>query len=150
MTGKRVGVIGAGSSAIQVIPTVQPSKWIFQYSASGDANLLALVVKSLTSFIRSPTWIAPQFLGQLAKDGRGTKYTEEQKAEFQESAEALLSYRREIDHLLNSRFPNFYKGSEQQRMAREMVEKGMREKLAGMDPKLRESLIPDFDVGCRR
>ncbi|KAJ5463430.1 hypothetical protein N7475_008374 [Penicillium sp. IBT 31633x] len=132
LTGKRVGVIGAGSSAIQVIPTVQP------------------IVKSLTSFIRSPTWIAPQFLGQLAKDGRGTKYTEEQKAEFRQNAEKLLEYRREIDHALNSRFPNFYKGSEQQRMAREAVEKGMREKLSGMDPKLRESLIPDFDVGCRR
>ncbi|KAJ5781044.1 hypothetical protein N7457_006204 [Penicillium paradoxum] len=132
LTGKRVGVIGAGSSAIQVIPTVQP------------------IVKSLTSFIRSPTWVAPQFLGQLAKDGRGTKYTEEQKAEFRQSSETLLNYRREIDHALNSRFPNFYTGSEQQKMAREAVEKGMREKLAGMEPKLRESLIPDFDVGCRR
>jgi cation diffusion facilitator CzcD-associated flavoprotein CzcO len=107
-------------------------------------------VSSLTSFIRSPTWIAPQFLGQLAKDGRGTKYTDEQKAEFRDNADALLKYRQDIDHALNSRFPNFYKGSAQQKMARELVEKGMREKLAAMDPKLRESLIPDFDVGCRR
>jgi len=115
-----------------------------------EVLILGLVVKSLTSFIRSPTWIAPQFLGQLAKDGRGTKYTEEQQEEFRRNPDKLLQYRREIDHALNSRFPNFYKNSNEQKMARTLVESGMREKLAAMDPKLRESLIPDFDVGCRR
>ncbi|KAJ5210155.1 hypothetical protein N7491_009963 [Penicillium cf. griseofulvum] len=132
VTGKRVAVVGAGSSAIQVIPAIQP------------------LVKSLTSFIRSPTWIAPQFLGQLAKDGRGTKYSKEQQEEFTRNPDKLLQYRREIDHALNSRFPNFYKDSDEQKTARKLVESGMREKLAAMNPKLRESLIPDFDVGCRR
>ena len=35
-------------------------------------------------------------------------------------------------------------------MSREIVEKSMRERLAKMNPTLREQLIPDFDVGCRR
>lgn len=107
-------------------------------------------MKSLTSFIRSPTWIAPQFVGQIAKEGRGTKYTEEQKQDFRRNPDRLLQYRQEIDQALNSRFPNFYKNSKEQKLAREIVEKAMRERLLEMDPALRESLIPDFDIGCRR
>ncbi|KAF9886732.1 hypothetical protein FE257_011109 [Aspergillus nanangensis] len=132
LSGKTVAVIGAGSSAIQVVPTIQPT------------------VEKLVNFIRSPTWIAPQFVGQIAKDGRGTKYTPEQKANFRQNPEELLKHRQEIDHALNSRFPNFYKGSAAQKASRDIVEKGMREKLAAMDPALREKLIPEFDVGCRR
>ncbi|KAG7293464.1 hypothetical protein NEMBOFW57_003515 [Staphylotrichum longicolle] len=132
LTGKRVAVIGAGSSAIQVVPTIQP------------------IVKSLVNFARSPTWIAPQFVGRLAPDGRATTYTEEQKERFRNDPEYLKQYRREVDHELNGRFPNFYKGSPAQKASREIIEKSMRERLSKMDPALREKLIPDFDVGCRR
>lgn len=109
-----------------------------------------VVVKSLISFIRSPTWIAPQFVGQIAPDGRGTQYTEEHKEQFRKDPEHMRRYRQEVDHALNARFPNFYKNSPEQKVAKEIVEKGMREKLDKIDPALRESLIPDFDVGCRR
>lgn len=109
-----------------------------------------IVVKSLVNFARSPTWIAPQFVGRLAPDGRATTYTEEQKEKFRSDPEYLKRYRREVDHELNGRFPNFYKGSPAQKMSREIIEKSMRERLSKMDPALREKLIPDFDVGCRR
>ncbi|KAK3323137.1 flavin-binding monooxygenase [Cercophora scortea] len=132
LSGKRVAVIGAGSSAIQVVPTIQP------------------IVQSLVNFARSPTWIAPQFVGRLAPDGRRTIYTEEQKERFRNDPAYLKQYRREVDHELNSRFPNFYKGSPEQKASREIVEKSMRERLAKMDPVLREKLIPEFDVGCKR
>ncbi|MBE3043019.1 hypothetical protein IMZ48_10695 [Candidatus Bathyarchaeota archaeon] len=55
-----------------------------------------------------------------------------------------------MDQTLNSRFPNFYKGSDAQKASRDLIEGSMREKLSKMDPALREKLIPDFDVGCRR
>ena len=42
--GKRVGVIGNGSSAIQIIPSIQKTEGI-----------------SLSCFMRSPTWIASAF-----------------------------------------------------------------------------------------
>ncbi|KAL4769731.1 hypothetical protein BDW60DRAFT_224760 [Aspergillus nidulans var. acristatus] len=132
LTGKRVAVIGAGSSAIQVVPTIQP------------------VVKSLISFNRSPTWIAPQFAGHLASAGRATTYTEEEKEKFRNDPNHLRQYRKQIDQALNSRFPNFYKGSQEQKTSRQIVETAMRERLTKMDPDLREKLIPDFDVGCRR
>lgn len=111
---------------------------------------LGIVVKSLVTFARSPTWVAPQFVGRLATDGRSTEYTEAQKERFRTDREHLVAYRREIDQELNSRFPNFYKHSPAQKMSREIVEKSMRERLAKMNPTLREQLIPDFDVGCRR
>lgn len=109
-----------------------------------------IVVKSLLNFARSPTWIAPQFVGRLAPDGRGTAYTEEQKEKFRNDPDHLKRYRREVDHELNSRFPNFYKNSPAQKASRELIEQSMRERLAKMDPALVEQLIPDFDVGCRR
>jgi len=115
-----------------------------------NTTLRLIVVKSLVNFARSPTWIAPQFVGRLAPDGRATTYTEEQKEKFRSDPEYLKRYRREVDHELNGRFPNFYKGSPAQKMSREIIEKSMRERLSKMDPALREKLIPDFDVGCRR
>ncbi|EFW15400.1 cyclohexanone 1,2-monooxygenase [Coccidioides posadasii str. Silveira] len=134
LTGKTVAVIGAGSSGIQVVPTIQPSEPSHSCSWSNW----------------SPTWIAPQFAGHLASAGRATKYTEEEKEKFRNDRDYLRKYRQEIDHAINSRFPNFYKGSQEQKISREIVEKGMRERLSKMDPELREKLIPDFDVGCRR
>ncbi|KAK0723436.1 hypothetical protein B0T26DRAFT_675006 [Lasiosphaeria miniovina] len=119
---KRVAVIGAGSSAIQVVPTVQP------------------VVKSLVNF----------FVGRLDPGGRATVYTEQQKQQFRDDPAVLLAYRREVDHELNSRFPNFYKGSPQQQASRDIVEKSMRERLYKMAPVLREQLVPKLDVGCKR
>lgn len=151
LTGKTVGVIGAGSSGIQIVPTIQPSKQALSVPVDSSGNAEQnLVVKSLISFNRSPTWIAPQFAGHLASAGRETKYTEEEKERFRNDPEHLRKYRREIDQVLNSRFPNFYKGSAEQEASRGIVEKGMRERLSKMDPELREKLIPDFDVGCRR
>lgn len=111
---------------------------------------LSAVVKSLVSFARSPTWIAPQFVGQLATEGRGTVYSEEEKEKFRNDPEHLKQYRRSVDQALNSRFPNFYKGSDAQKASREIIEGSMREKLSKMEPALRDKLIPDFDVGCRR
>lgn len=89
-------------------------------------------------------------MGKLAPDGRATVYGEEQKEKFRKDPEYLKQYRREIDQELNGRFPNFYKGSDRQKISRSIVEQSMRERLAKMDPELREKMIPDFDVGCRR
>ena len=111
---------------------------------------ISAVVKSLVSFARSPTWIAPQFVGQLAKEGRGTVYTEEEKEKFRQDPAYLKQYRRDVDQALNSRFPNFYKGSAAQKASRDLIEGNMRERLSKLDPALREKLIPEFDVGCRR
>jgi cation diffusion facilitator CzcD-associated flavoprotein CzcO len=57
--GKRVGVIGNGSSGIQVVPHLQ--------KAVGDEG-------HLYNFIRGPTWVIPGYLSQLTPDGLGNNF----------------------------------------------------------------------------
>lgn len=106
------------------------------------------VVGQLLSFNRSPTWVAPEFAGQLAADGRETIYTEEQKAGFRNNPETLTRYRRDIEQGMNARFPSFYKYSEAQKNAKQLVSGVMKTRLK--DPVLAEKLIPSFELGCRR
>jgi hypothetical protein len=108
-----------------------------------------LVVSKLVSFNRSPTWVAPEFAWQMAAQGRGTKYSEEQRAEWRNSPETFRQYRRDIEHAMNSRFPSFYRYSEAQKMGRAMVGDMMRKRLQ-KKPELAKKLIPDFELGCRR
>lgn len=59
--GKRIAMIGNGSSAIQIMPE------------------LARKAKQVTNFIRSPTWITPG-LGSAVIEGKTNKvYSEEEK-----------------------------------------------------------------------
>ncbi|CEN60361.1 hypothetical protein ASPCAL02802 [Aspergillus calidoustus] len=131
LKGKRVAVIGSGASAIQVVPTIQP------------------IVQQLVSFHRSPSWVAAEFAGQLASQGRNTIYTEKEKQRFRQDPEYFLSYRREIEHGMNARFPSFYRDSDAQKLGIENVTKSMRTRL-GNNPELCEKLIPKFPLGCRR
>ncbi|KAF5010123.1 hypothetical protein FDECE_3709 [Fusarium decemcellulare] len=131
LEGKRVAVIGSGASALQVVPTIQP------------------VVKQLVSFHRSPSWVAAEFAGQFASEGRNTVYTEEEKQRFRQDSEYFLSYRRDIEHGMNARFPSFYRNSDAQRLGIKNVTKSMRTRL-GNDSELCEKLIPKFPLGCRR
>lgn len=55
LSGKVVAVLGSGSSAIQIVPTIQPE------------------VKHLTTFIRSPTWVTAGFAQSKAGPG-GTNF----------------------------------------------------------------------------
>jgi cation diffusion facilitator CzcD-associated flavoprotein CzcO len=58
ITGKRVALIGAGSSGIQILPSIQP------------------IVKRVDHYMRSRTWIAPVGVGFeiLAEQGGTGKY----------------------------------------------------------------------------
>ncbi|KAH0276761.1 flavin-binding monooxygenase, partial [Aureobasidium melanogenum] len=72
-----VGLIGNGSSGIQILPAVLPS------------------VKSLTTFIREPTWVAPP-LGQEPK-----KYTDAEIQQFKTDPQFHLEMRQEIEKSLS-------------------------------------------------
>jgi cation diffusion facilitator CzcD-associated flavoprotein CzcO len=78
--GKRVGVIGNGSSAIQIVPQIQKT------------------AKKVVNYIRSSTWISSNYAAQYAKDGKNFEYTEEQKKEFRENPEVLFKMRQNIEH----------------------------------------------------
>ncbi|KAH0523187.1 hypothetical protein TsFJ059_008230 [Trichoderma semiorbis] len=62
--GKTIGVIGSGSSAIQMVPQLQKE------------------VKSLISFNRSPSWITQEFGAKYIPEGRGLVYSDEQREEW--------------------------------------------------------------------
>lgn len=78
---KSTGLTAGRSSAIQVLPAIQPH------------------VKNLTTFIRSPTYIAPP-MG--TSDQR--EYTEEEKQAFKNQPGALLKHRKEMEDGLNKYF----------------------------------------------
>ncbi|KAJ5783021.1 cyclohexanone monooxygenase [Penicillium paradoxum] len=132
VTNKTVAVLGCGSSGVQIVPTIQPK------------------VKSLTTFIRTPTWITAGFAQSHAGPGGANfEFSEEQKKIFREKPDEYLRYRKEIEGELNQRFKFIIANSKEQAEAREYSTKEMITKL-GNDPQLVKALLPDFAVGCRR
>ncbi|OQU96347.1 hypothetical protein CLAIMM_02442 isoform 3 [Cladophialophora immunda] len=129
--GKTVAVVGAGSSAIQIVPSLQP------------------VVKKLVNFIRSPTWITPEFSESLAKDGRDTRFTPEEIERFNKDKSHFLQYRKLVQNTGSSSFSLYYKGSDLQEQSMTKFANLMRERL-DYNEELCEKLIPKFAVGCRR
>ncbi|OQU95562.1 hypothetical protein CLAIMM_01747 [Cladophialophora immunda] len=129
--GKRVAVIGNGSSAIQIVPQ------------------MAKVASQVTNFIRSPTWITPGVASSLIQGKVNHAYSEEEKAHFRENPAALKEYRKKIQHASNAVFGIFEKDSPAQLAAKDVTKKFMLERLGGNE-ELGEKLIPDWELGCRR
>jgi cation diffusion facilitator CzcD-associated flavoprotein CzcO len=129
--GKRVAIIGNGSSAIQILPKMQKT------------------AKHITTYIRSPTWISPNFAGRLAKHGRNFSYSDEEKREFREDGQKFYEYRKKIEQDFNRFFMAFFRGSTEQEQLHRVSLREMKRKLNN-DPYLCEKLIPKWEVGCRR
>ncbi|RDL35489.1 Uncharacterized protein BP5553_07420 [Venustampulla echinocandica] len=130
--GKKVAVLGCGSSGVQIVPTIQPE------------------VQELVTFIRTPTWITAGFAQDKAgPNGSNFNFTKEQKDVFRTNPEAYLTYRKEVENELNNRFKFIIKDSVEQEEAVSFLTNEMKAKL-GANPGLIKHLIPDFAVGCRR
>ncbi|KAH3907715.1 hypothetical protein HBI56_181230 [Parastagonospora nodorum] len=126
LTGKNVGLIGNGSSGIQILPAILPK------------------AASVASFIREPTWIT-----QMTMPGfEPRRFSDEEKAEFLSFPGKHLEYRKNIEHLGNSFFPLFLRDSPAQEQAMQQFSQGMKDEIP--DPVLQEQLIPKWSVGCRR
>ncbi|KAF2093574.1 FAD/NAD(P)-binding domain-containing protein [Rhizodiscina lignyota] len=124
LTGKHVGLIGNGSSGIQVLPTIQP------------------IVSKCTTFIREPTWVSPvQGLEQHV-------FSDKEKLEFATKPGVLLDYRKNVERGLNGQFGLFLKGNNINEDTHKYFLSQMKEKLH--NEYLESKLIPDFSVGCRR
>ncbi|KAF2123432.1 putative FAD-containing monooxygenase [Dothidotthia symphoricarpi CBS 119687] len=119
LTGKRVSVIGAGASAVQVVPQIQP------------------LVKQLSVYIRTPSWITtlPESFQELgsAADTSDDEYLQRCK---------------DFESYYNMLFPVFHKDSSTQKQKRQEMASWMEDRIA--DPVLREKLIPNYELGCRR
>ncbi|KAL2843694.1 hypothetical protein BJY01DRAFT_235534 [Aspergillus pseudoustus] len=128
--GKRVAVIGNGSSAIQLVPEMQRT------------------AKSLVNYIRNPTWIGAQFLQEYSEDGK-LVYSEEKKRQFREDPESFFQMRKKIEHGFNTLFTSMVNGTPEQKLMDESYKQIMHNTLKN-DAELIERMVPKFNVGCRR
>lgn len=121
--GKRVGVIGTGSTAIQITSALVPS------------------VAKFSLFQRTPQWIAPQ---------ENAFYTDAEKSAYRADP---IAFRKMADGLAKAFHETFSNGvvdagSEQMKnleaACRENLEKSVR------DPVLREKLRPNYRAACKR
>ncbi|KAL1964459.1 hypothetical protein VTN77DRAFT_6885 [Rasamsonia byssochlamydoides] len=129
VTDKRVAIIGAGASAIQVLPALQP------HAAHIDI------------YIRTPSWITPP-AGEKFNNEHNHIYTEDEKARFRDDPESSLRTRKAMESSFNAMYKAFFKNSDAQREWRVKLEARMKELIASET--LQQKLIPSFEVGCRR
>ncbi|KAF9469634.1 FAD/NAD-binding domain-containing protein [Collybia nuda] len=133
---KRIAIIGVGSSAIQMVPALQPK------------------VKHLVNFVRGRTWLSGPFVQErLTKLGGSNtvtnyQFTDEDKKNFEDD-DYYRKFRWELENELNGAHSATLKGSPAQDAAREAFREDMLVKLA-KKPWIAEHLIPDFAPCCRR
>ncbi|KAM5545289.1 hypothetical protein V8D89_001400 [Ganoderma adspersum] len=137
---KRVGVVGSGSTAIQVVSALAPH------------------VASLANYVRGQTWLAPPFSMDMVKDllGRSQSAAEddltlrpEEIERFKNDPEYFDRVRHMLENSMNSSHAFTQRGSTMQSDFQKMFRKLMEDKLASR-PHIAEKLIPDFPVSCRR
>jgi cation diffusion facilitator CzcD-associated flavoprotein CzcO len=123
LEGKRVGIIGTGSTAVQIT------------SAIVDR------VAHLSVFQRTAQWIMPQ---------ENPAYTEAEKREYREHPEVLGELRRNLSFLFAQNFSNAVVDADSPQM--KVIEDSCRENLENSvsDPELREKLRPNYRAACKR
>jgi cation diffusion facilitator CzcD-associated flavoprotein CzcO len=123
IAGKRVGVVGTGSSAIQIVGAVVDE------------------VAELRLFQRTPQWIAP---------AENPAYTEDEKAEFRRSPAAMEAVRQAVSRALTDGFANVL--SDATSPVLQAIHDTCVAHLEGSvrDPVLRERLRPSYRAACKR
>lgn len=83
----------------------------------------------MTAFIRSSTWITPEFAAEFAPEGRTAFFSERQKEEWNKDKRKFIEYRKAVESSMNGFFSGQYKASQPARDARDAFSKTMRERL---------------------
>ena len=122
ITGKRVGVIGNGSTGVQIVSTIAPE------------------VAQLIHFQRSPQWMLP---------GYDAEYSHEERAGFRADPGRVERIRREaLDNIDAFNFAVQHPDSEEMAGLEQAAAQYLEASVA--DPELREKLRPDYRPACRR
>ncbi|TVY47159.1 putative sterigmatocystin biosynthesis monooxygenase, partial [Lachnellula occidentalis] len=129
--GKKVAVIGNGSTGVQIVPAMQPK------------------TSSITAYYRQPTWISVNFCADKARNGKNFAYTEEEKKKFREDPTAHLQLRKELEGSLNGFFYGMYTGHPAQKALEAACRQQMLDLMKG-HPEMSSKMIPSFHPGCRR
>lgn len=121
LKGKRIGVVGSGASAIQIVPEMQK------------------IASELVVFQRSAPYMNPR---------NGNSYSKTEKRTFERCPEVLEHLRAHIFWFGEAQFaqrrmvPAFLED------ARRVAITHMESQVA--DPELRKKLTPDYEIGCKR
>ncbi|KAK7733127.1 hypothetical protein SLS53_008315 [Cytospora paraplurivora] len=126
--GKRVGLIGNGSSGQQLLEALHPG------------------CGRLTLFVRQPTWLFGGF------GGPQRRYTAEEIQNFKDQPLVLMQKRKVFESRVNSYFGLCLRESPEQAALRKHLTERIKDQLSeqdqhGFNP---EDLIPEYAVGCRR
>jgi cation diffusion facilitator CzcD-associated flavoprotein CzcO len=123
LAGRRLGVIGTGSSAIQIV------------------GALVDEVAELSLFQRTAQWIMP--MGNQA-------YSEAEKAAFRRHPETIAQLRSEISHMFTDGFSNHLAdvSSPQLQAIHDACVANLENSVK--DPGLREKLRPNYRAACKR
>ncbi|PWY77304.1 monooxygenase [Aspergillus sclerotioniger CBS 115572] len=124
LEGKNVLLIGAGSSAVQILPAIQP------------------IVNRVKIFIRSPTWLLPDISTEAGK------FSQDQIERFVNNPESVMELRQDNERTMNSIFTMYLKDTVLQEQAKGLLTSVM--KNAFQDQEMEDRLIPKFAVGCKR
>lgn len=121
LAGARVGIVGTGASAIQIVPE------------------LARTAAHITLFQRTPAWIVPR---------GGDSYSDTDRARFAATPQALEALRADLyaegEARFASRAGDSAAAAEAEAVARAHLERQV------ADPVLRAALTPDYAFGCKR
>ncbi|KAF8967752.1 hypothetical protein BDZ97DRAFT_1916690 [Flammula alnicola] len=118
LTGKHVGLIGNGSSGIQVLPAI---------SSQADR---------ITTFIRAPAWVSP------VQAQEQHVYDDEERRVFETDPEALLKYRKALETGFSGLWPVFIADSETQKATAAGMAMMMKDKLR--NEALEKLVIPSW------
>lgn len=121
LRGRRIGVIGTGASAIQIVPELAP-----------DAEQLVV-------FQRSAPYIVPRL---------DREYTEAEKRMFERLPETMQRLRDEMYWNGEARFPERRMIEAFTGQVRRSALDHLANQVA--DPEIRAKLTPDYEVGCKR
>ncbi|MSR13951.1 MAG: NAD(P)/FAD-dependent oxidoreductase [Gammaproteobacteria bacterium] len=122
LAGRRVGIIGTGSTAMQIVPAIVDT------------------AAKVTMFQRTAQWVLP--LPNVA-------YTEEEKAQFRAEPDSMTKlYATWLERFQNT----ISRAVVGDALEMSRLEAGCRENLEHNvhDPVLRAKLTPDYKVGCKR
>lgn len=121
LAGARVGVVGTGASAVQIVPE------------------LARTAAHVTLFQRTPAWIVPR---------GGDAYSDTDRARFAADPASLEALRSDLYAEGEARFASRSGDSAAAVEAEAVARAHLRRQVA--DPALRATLTPDYAFGCKR
>ncbi|MCO8276717.1 NAD(P)/FAD-dependent oxidoreductase [Actinoplanes sp. TRM 88003] len=121
LTGKSVAVVGTGSTAVQIIPSIAP--------VAGQVHV----------FQREPGWVEP-------KNER--EYTARERWMFRNVPLLQRVHRARIFHQGNKRFKGYDVKSRRQRRMRAVCERFIAGSIS--DPQTRAAVTPGYPWGCKR